>query len=190
MAVALLSCARFSNSLEDSLFGAVCRGDLSKAEELLRRGANVNVTDADGHSPLIVAESCTTRPGSPEMVKLLIANGAEVSLQARDGSTALMYAAKNSDVQAVKALLKSGASVNIADKDGETALMKAVNFSCDQDTIRALIEAGADLKATNHKGRSALSSTCLTVLLPEELHLALEKDDKQRHGRAKIISNP
>ena len=161
MAVALLSCTRHSHSLEVLLYEAVCEGDLSKTKILLRLGANVNATDVDGNSPLMMAEACTTRPGRPEVMELLIANGAAVNLQARDGRTALMYAAKNSDTRAVKALLKSGASVKIADNEGETALMNAVNFSCDEGTIRALVDAGADLKATDHKGHSALSSTCL-----------------------------
>jgi ankyrin repeat protein len=161
MAVALLSCTRHSQSLEVSLYVAACDGDLSETRKLLRLGANVNATDVRGYSALMMAEACTTRPGRPELVELLIANGAAVNLQARDGRTALMCAATNSDTQAVKALLKSGASVNIADNEGQAALMKAVRFSCDEDTIRALVDAGADLKATDHKGHSALSSTCL-----------------------------
>jgi ankyrin repeat protein len=160
-ALALLSCTRYSHSLEDSLFGAVCDGDLSKTKKLLMLGANVNATDVEGHSPLIVAEACTTRPGRPELVELLIANGAMVNLQARDGRTALMCAAGNGDTRAVKALLKSGASVNIADNEGQTALIKAVRFSCDEDTIRALLSAGADLTARDHKGRDALSNACI-----------------------------
>ena len=161
MAVALLSCTRHSPSPEVSLYVAACDGDLSKTKKLLISGANVNATDVEGHSPLMMAEACTTRPGRPELVELLIANGAAVNLQARDGRTALMYAAKNGDTRAVKALLKSGASIKIADNEGETALMNAVRFSCDEGTIKALVDAGADLKATDHKGHSALSSTCL-----------------------------
>jgi len=161
MALALLSCTGHSSSLEVSLYVAACDGDLSKTEKLLRRGANVNATDGDGYAALMVAEACTTRPGRPELVELLIANGAAVNLQARNGRTALMYAAKNGDTQAVKALLRSGASVDIADNEGRTALMEAVRFSCDKDTIRALVDAGAALKATDHQGQSALSSTCL-----------------------------
>jgi len=162
MFFALLSCTRQSDSLEVSLYVAACDGDLSEAKRLLMLGANVNATDhPEGKSPLMVVESCTTGPGRAELVELLIANGAAVNDQSGDGSTALMYAAKNGDTQAVKALLKGGASVNTADNEGQTALMEAVRFSCDEDTIRALVDAGADLKATDHKGQSALSSTCL-----------------------------
>jgi ankyrin repeat protein len=161
MAVALLSCTRRSPSPEVSLYVAACDGDITKTKKLLMLGANVNATDVRGYSPLMVAESCTTRPGRPELVELLIANGAAVNLQARDGCTALMYAAKNGDTQAVKALLKSGASVNIADNEGQTALMNAVTFSCDEETVRALLSAGADLTARDHKGRDALSNACI-----------------------------
>src|SRR6266850_2465031 len=105
-AVALVSCTRHSPSPEASLYVAACYGDLSKTKKLLMLGANVNATDDRGYSPLMMAEACTTRPGRPELVELLIANGAVVNLQARDGRTALMYAATNGDTQAVKALLK------------------------------------------------------------------------------------
>jgi ankyrin repeat protein len=172
MSVALLSCTRYSHSLEVSSHVAACDGDFSKTKTLLMLGANINATDVRGYSALMDAEACPSRPGRPELVELLIAKGAAVNLQARNGRTALMYAAKNGDTQAVKALLKSGASVNIADNEGRTALMEAVQFSCDKDTIRALVDAGADLKATDHQGQSALSSTCLKsglggIVLPD-----------------------
>jgi ankyrin repeat protein len=162
MALAPLSCTRRSHTLDDLLYGAVCDGDIKNTKRLLMLGANVNTTDVlSGYSLLMMAEACTAGPGRAELVELLIANGALVNTQARDGRNALMYAAKNGDTQAVKALLKSGASVNIADDEGQTAVMKAVTFFCNEDTIRALVDAGADLKATDHKGQSALSSTCL-----------------------------
>jgi len=56
-AVALLSCTRHSPSLEVSLYVAACDGDLSKTRKLLMLGANINATDVDGYSALMVAES-------------------------------------------------------------------------------------------------------------------------------------
>ena len=161
MGFTLLSCTRHSPSLDASLHVAACVGDITKTRMVLWGGANINATDSRGYSALMDAEACTTRPGRPELMELLIAKGAAVNLQARNGRTALMYAAKNGDTRAVKALLKGGASVNIADNEGETALMEAVTFSCDANTIRALVDAGADLKATNHKGESPQTSICL-----------------------------
>ena len=161
MELALLSCSCRSPSREEALYVAACDGRLSETRILLSLGANVNATDVRGYSALMVAEACTALPGRAELVELLITKGAMVNHQARDGRTALMYAAKNGDTQAVKALLQDGASVNIADNEGQTAVIEAVTFACDEDSIRALVEAGADLKATNHKGQGALSSTCL-----------------------------
>jgi ankyrin repeat protein len=102
-----------------------------------------------------------------QLVELLIAKGAAVNLQAHDGSTALMYAARNGDTQAVNALLRNGASVNIADNEGETALMKAAASSCTEETVRALLSAGADLNARDHKGRNALDSFRSSYACPE-----------------------
>jgi ankyrin repeat protein len=162
MALAVASGSRCSRSRNDLLYGAVCDGDIQNTRRLLMLGGNVNTTDVrSGYSLLMIAEACTAGPGRAELVELLIANGALVNAQARDGRNALMFAAKNGDTGAVKALLKSGASVNVADNEGQTALMKAVTSSCNEDTIRVLIDAGSDLKATDHKGQSALSSTCL-----------------------------
>jgi uncharacterized protein len=168
MALVPASCSRWSHARNDLLYERACDGDIKNTRRLLTLGANVNTTDVrSGYSLLMMAEACTAGPGRAELVELLIANGAEVNAQARDGRSALMFAAKNGDTGAVKALLKSGASVNIADNEGQTALMNAANFSCNEDTIRALIDAGADLKATDHKGQSALSSTCLKERLRE-----------------------
>ena len=154
------SCRRLSAA---HLMSAACDGDIKKATNLLELGVDVNATDGMSNSALTLAEGCKRddTPSRVQLVELLIANGAAVNLQARNGRTALMYAAKNGDTQAVKALLKSGASVSIADNEGQTALMNAVTFSCDEETVRALLSAGADLTARDHKGRDALSNACI-----------------------------
>jgi ankyrin repeat protein len=102
-----------------------------------------------------------------QLVELLIAKGAAVNHRDGDGSTALMYAARNGDTQAINVLLRNGASVNLADKEGETALMKAAASSCNEETVRALLSAGADLTARDHKGRNALDSFRSSYACPE-----------------------
>lgn len=60
-----------------------------------------------------------------EMVKLLIAHGADVNQRNFRGATALMGAACGRDVSVVKYLIEKGADVNARDSDGTTALMCA-----------------------------------------------------------------
>ena len=61
----------------------------------------------------------------PEMVKALIAAGAEVNVKIKndekhDDETALRIAVENNAVAAAKALIEGGADVNIKYKNGKT----------------------------------------------------------------------
>lgn len=77
----------------------------------------------------------------------------------------LMDAAASLYPDAVSRLLKEGASVNAQDQYGETPLMKAlrqpVSHSLEsmrpmQETIRVLLEAGADTEVVNKRGQDIL----------------------------------
>lgn len=63
--------------------------------------------------------------GDLEIVKLLIANGADVNQKNVRGATALMAAAIDGPAAVVRYLLEQGADVNARDEDGTTALMCA-----------------------------------------------------------------
>lgn len=63
--------------------------------------------------------------GDLEIVKLLIAKGANVNQKNVRGATALMAAAIDGTASVVRYLLEQGADVNARDKDGTTALMCA-----------------------------------------------------------------
>jgi ankyrin repeat protein len=168
-AVALTLCIGCSGSLEAKLRLAACDGDIRNVETLLKLGVNVNATDGMGYSALTSVEACKRHddPTRVQLVELLIAKGAAVNYRDGDGSTALMFAARNGDTLAVNALLRNRAEVNIADKEGETALMKAAASSCDEETVRALLSAGADLSIRDHKGRNALDSFRSSYACPE-----------------------
>ena len=58
---------------------------------LIQEGANVNATD-DGWTPLMLAVRYN---GSPEVLKLLIEMGADVSIKDKEGKRALDYADEN-----------------------------------------------------------------------------------------------
>lgn len=74
-------------------------------EFLIQNGADVNLANKAGYTPLIVASyyNCF------EFVKVLIANGADVNLMNNDGETALMTARKSGYTKIVNLLKTHGA---------------------------------------------------------------------------------
>ena len=87
-------------------------------EFLVRKGANVNATDENLHTPLHYAvkyESSLTN------VKYLLAHGANINAQSEIGGTPLMMSVATQQKQIVSLLLNFGADPTIKDKDGKTA---------------------------------------------------------------------
>jgi ankyrin repeat protein len=89
------------------------------AEALIAAGAEINPRENFFMSPLMNAVD------DLEMVKLLIAHGADVNQKNFRDATALMGAAAAGPASVVKYLIEKGADVNARDKDGTTALMAA-----------------------------------------------------------------
>ena len=50
---------------------------------------------------------------TPRLMRLVSAKGANVNATGADGTTAIMYAAANGDLELVRALIKAGANVKL-----------------------------------------------------------------------------
>jgi ankyrin repeat protein len=72
------------------------------------------------------------------------------------GWTALMAAATFGKAKAVKFLIAKGANVKIRLEKGETPLIQAAQSDDNEDVVKALVEAGADLNAQTKEGLTAL----------------------------------
>ena len=108
----------------------------TKAVELLvAKGADVNITDTNGVTPLMAAAELGWDPS----ITLLLAHGAQVETKDKHGETALMYAMGNRSLSAVATLLQQGAAINAGDKAGKTPLMYAITRAA-YDPIRLLGE--------------------------------------------------
>jgi len=115
---------------------------------LIEHGANVNLKNKWGDTPLIQACVCY----HSEMVSLLIAAKVDLNVQGQYGP-AIFYAMR--DPGMVKQFIDAGADVNARNpKDGETALIHAAHDG-NLQSLRLLLDAGAKLDATNRAGRSA-----------------------------------
>ena len=84
-------------------------------EEGIKRGCDLNIRDKNKNTPLIEASII----GNPEIVKLLVDNGADVNSQNNLGQTALYLVVKGQYTDLVKLLLEKGAAYTIATESNE-----------------------------------------------------------------------
>ena len=129
---------------------------------LLRQCADPNLVDNDMQTPLHVA----AMQGRLEVCKELLIEGADHSREDKQGVTALSAAAYAAQDLAVSLLIGSGADVNTADNRLKTplhwAVLRAVNGQVSVPVIEHLVEADADLTATD-----CLLNTPLMALIDE-----------------------
>lgn len=146
-----------------NLIDAVKNGKTEEIKLLLEDGADVNFSNNNKSSLLILASRYSNTTSNIETVKLLLENGADVNLKNINGATALTVASRNSNtesnIETVKLLLENGADVNLKDKDDWTALMLASRYSNAEsniETVKLLLENGADVNLKNNDGWTAL----------------------------------
>jgi ankyrin repeat protein len=85
----------------------------------------------------------------------LLARGANPNLAGPDGTTAVMWAASNDDVELVRALIKAGADVKTKNQFGTSAITEAAIVGS-APIINTLVKAGADPNAKNPEGETPL----------------------------------
>src|SRR5579862_9299681 len=79
--------------------------------------------------------------------------GTNVNATGADGTTAVMYAAANGDVELVRALIKAGADVKLKNQFGTSALTEAAIIGS-APIVEALLKAGADPNFRNMDGET------------------------------------
>lgn len=131
------------NQLNQWLFSATWSKSL--IEYLVNAGADVNVQDYMGLTPLMVA----SRGGFVESVIMLINLGANLEIKDSYGETALTYACYAGAIDVVKVLVENGAKI-----DGECIINASMKNKT--DIIKFLLENGVDINARDKEGRTAL----------------------------------
>uniref|UniRef100_A0A8C2FIM0 Ankyrin repeat and sterile alpha motif domain containing 6 n=1 Tax=Cyprinus carpio TaxID=7962 RepID=A0A8C2FIM0_CYPCA len=152
------------------VFHALKLGNAQLVKEIVEEDASqVNVSNADGASPLMMAAVS----GQLEVVQLLVEKHADMDRQdSVHGWTALMQATYHGNKDVVKFLLNQGADVNLRAKNGYTAfdLVMLLNDP-DTELVRLLASVCMQVEKdkSKHRGKSTLKRRAsLNVPLPPD----------------------
>jgi len=151
--LALLGSTALVVAASSALADAAMQKDLAKVRALLAQKADVNATQGDGTSALHWA----VYNRNVEMVRLLLAAGADAKARTRLGSlTPVMMAARSGDSAVLALLLNAGGDAVTPNANGTTPLMFAAG-SGTAEAVTMLIARGADVNATDvTNGQTAL----------------------------------
>ena len=159
--------------------------DPAVCQVLIDAGADIEVKDEDGRSPLLRASIS----GKPAVVKMLVEAGAgvrvtdnqgltclalascfgrtetvrylaglkevDVNYLGDEGFTALHWAGQKNHPEVVQVLIDAGADIEVKDEEGYSPLLR-VSKSGALNVVKMLVEAGADVCVTDNKGRTCL----------------------------------
>lgn len=108
-----------------------------------------------GSAPATALLDAAESGDGPTAIRLLSAKGTDVNATRADGTTAIMYAAANNDLELVRALIKAGTNVKLANQFGTSALTEAAIIGSGP-IIEALLKAGADPNFRTPNGETPL----------------------------------
>ncbi|XP_078029701.1 kinase D-interacting substrate of 220 kDa B isoform X5 [Epinephelus lanceolatus] len=141
-----------SDNGQTPLMLAAEQGSLEIVQELIRRGANVNLDDVDCWSALISA----AKEGHVEVVKELLENSAYIEHRDMGGWTALMWAAYKGRVDVTELLLEHGANPNTT---GQQYSVYPIIWAAGRghaDIVKLLLQNGAKVNCSDKYGTTPL----------------------------------
>jgi ankyrin repeat protein len=142
-AAGLLLAALLGAATDTRLSEAAMQGNKELVRTLLKDRVDVDGAQGDGSTALHWA----AMHDDLEMVKMLLAAGANVKVSTREGAiTPLFMACQNGDAAIIEALVKAGADAKATNANGTTALMTAA-ASGSVDAVKVLVFYGADVNA-------------------------------------------
>jgi hypothetical protein len=138
----------------------------------IESGADINVQDGIGRTPLLLAFLKWACPPismnnegvvTDELIECLLHYNPDVTIATENGSTPLHYAVLGDNIKFIKTLIERGAKVNARDKIlWATPLLKVLErdngyaVEVTIEVIKCLLEHGADINAQNGYGQTVL----------------------------------
>ncbi|MFF2086955.1 ankyrin repeat domain-containing protein [Nocardia sp. NPDC058176] len=182
---------QLDHSLDGELFTAATDNDITRVQDLIARGADLESRGDDGRTPLVAATKNRATEaalalieagadvnakddiqdsaylyagaeGFDEILEATLRHGADLRSVNRFGGTALIPASEHAHVSTVRMLIAAGVDVNHVNTPQWTALQEAIVYGDGsrpyQETVQALLDAGADPQIRDANGRTALQN--------------------------------
>ncbi len=127
-------------------------GDTATVFELLKAGADINVLDDQGRTPVMVA----THGNHVDTVQALIEAGADINIQDNRLDNPFLYAGAEGFLEIVKLTIAAGADTRLTNRFGGTALIPAAERGHVEIVNELLTFTDVDINHVNDLGWTAL----------------------------------
>jgi ankyrin repeat protein len=134
-----------------ALLEAAANGDAAAVERSLAAGVKVEIRDAAGRTPLMLA----THGNHVAVARLLIAAGADVNAKDAIQDSPYLYAGAHGRTEILKMTLAAGADLKSLNRYGGTALIPACHYG-HVDAVKVLLATAIDIDHVNRLGWTAL----------------------------------
>jgi len=142
--------AKYAKAQSVSLIEAVRNNNIGEVSAFLRNSADVNAYDSDSDNVLINAAMYA----SVECMELLLQHKANPNAANVFGQRPLMLC--TNDLDKMKLLLRYGANINDTTQSGNSAFLMACTGDGKYETVKWLIDNGADITAKRWTKETAL----------------------------------
>lgn len=137
------------------LCAALSRSNIKIAKLLIDKGADLNISDRYGKTPLMLSLE------NKEFAELIINRSVDLDIKDNNGDTALILCAFHGYFDVAKLLVEKGADIESTSKSKSTALISALtSLNCTNHPhtkiVELLVNHGANINHKDKEGRTAL----------------------------------
>ena len=141
-----------SNALNQQLLQATQRGDREAALKLLQQGADINVRDAQGRTPVMVA----TYQHNTDMVRTLLQAGADVNIRDNNKENPLLHAGAQGWLDILKLAIEAHADTRLTNRFGGISIIPASERGHVEIVRELLTHTDINVNHVNNLGWTAL----------------------------------
>lgn len=168
---------------------ATVNGNFAIIKLLIDNGANPNVQDNEGNTPLIKSIEC----GHEHLVKFFLSNGADPNISDMDNNSSLHWALMTESIIAIDALLSSKkCDLSLRNNKDETCLHLAVRCPLINTlTFESMIRSGSDLDAKDQLGLTVIdiAQACNNKVAINALDRCEKLDTRLKESASKLSEN-